>query len=318
MLYQQDLFRGAVFIVASEFMLASMGAVIKTAAVELPNEVIVFFRNLFGLLALMPFIVRHGPKGLLTRVPGLHLLRGVAGVSAMYCFFYAIANLKLADAMLLKLTTPVFIPLVAYFWLRESMPWLARGALLTGFVGVGLILKPGADLNWVVLVALAGSLFAAVAKVTVRKLSHTEPAYRTVFYFALVAGAVSALPLLWAWQTPSAHGWLLLLAMGPLATLGQLFMTRGYAAAPASQVGIFTFSSVLFGALFGWLFWDELWDMVSAAGAILIAVAGAMALRSGSTGAAASTPLVRESGIVAVAEQDGAAGGTGPPTRAGG
>ena len=305
MLYRQSLLRGACFIIASQFMLACMGAVIKTAAVELPNEIIVFFRHLFGLLALLPLIIRHGAAGLHTRVPWLHVLRGTAGVSAMYCFFYAIAHIKLADAMLLKLTTPVFIPLLAYFWLRETMPWLARAALATGFVGVGLILKPGADFNWIVLVAVAGSMFAALAKVTVRKLSRTEPAFRTVFYFALVAGSVSAVPLLWAWQTPSPRGWLLLLAMGPLATLGQLFMTRGYAAAPASQVGIFTFSSALFGALFGWLFWDELWDAVSVLGALLIAVAGALALRSKATGAAASTPLVRETGIAAVTERAG-------------
>ncbi len=298
MLYQQNLLRGALFIVASELMLVSMGAIIKTASVGLPNEMIVFFRNLFGLLALTPLLLRHGFAALHTSRPGLHLLRGLAGVCAMYCFFYAIAHIKLADAMLLKLTTPVFIPLVAYFWLREAMPGLARIALALGFAGVCLILKPGVDMNWVVLVALAGSLFAALAKVTVRKLSRTEPAFRVGFYFAVVAGCVSAVPLLWAWQTPTPREWLLLLSMGPLATLGQLFMTRGYAAAPASQVGIFTYSSVLFGALLGWLFWDELWDALSVLGAMLVAMAGALALRSKTTGEDAARPLLRETGMV--------------------
>ncbi len=280
MIYPQSFARGALFILGSEFLLAVMSAVVKTAADGLPNEVIVFFRNVFGLLALTPLLLRAGWGGLRTRVFHLHLARGLCGVTAMYCFFYAIGHIKLADAMLLKLTTPIFIPFVAYFWLRERLPNLARAALLVGFVGVLLIIKPGFDLEWVMLIALAGSVMAALAKVTIRKLSMTEPAVRVVFYFAAIAAVVSAIPMLWAWQTPTASQWALLMAIGPLATLAQLCMTRGYASAPAAQVGIFTYSSVLFGAALGWLFWEEWWDLFSVGGTMLIAVAGAMALRS--------------------------------------
>jgi drug/metabolite transporter (DMT)-like permease len=279
MLYKQSLASGAAFILASEFLLVSMGAVIKTLSQDLPNETIVFFRNLFGLAALVPFLVHAGPGRLVTGVLHLHALRATAGLAAMYCFFYAIGHIRLADAMLLKFTTPIFIPVVAWLWLSERFHGRAGFCLLLGFTGVALILKPAGEANWVLLIALAGAFFAAVAKTAVRRLSRSEPAERVVFYFAVFAACLSAVPLAWAWQTPSAGQWLLLLSLGPLATLGQLCMTRGYAAAPASEAGLFTFSAVLFGAAYGWLFWGELWDWLSLAGAFLVGTAGAVMLR---------------------------------------
>lgn len=279
MLYKQSLLAGAIFILVSEFLLVSMGAVIKTLARDMPNETIVFFRNLFGLAVLVPFLVRGGMAGLRTNVLHLHLVRAVAGLSAMYCFFYAIGHVKLADAMLLKFTVPVFIPVVAWFWLSERFSSRAGLALALGFAGVMLILKPAGNANWVLLIALAGSFFSAIAKTTIRRLSRTEPAPRIVFYFALTGVAISSVPLSWAWQTPTAAQWLLLLSLGPLATMGQLCMTRGYSAAPASEVGLFTFSAVLFGAGYGWLFWGELWDWLSLVGAFLVGSAGAIMLR---------------------------------------
>lgn len=284
MVYTQSVVRGALFILCSELLLACMGAIIKWTAEGLPNEMIVFFRNLFGLMALAPLLWRLGLPGLKTRVLHLHALRGLAGVAAMYCFFYAIANIKLADAMLLKLTMPIFIPVIAFLWLGERLSMPARLALVVGFVGVVLIINPAVDLDSVMLIALVGSALAAVAKVTIRRLSATEPAVRVVFYFAIIAATVSAVPLLWAWQSPTPKEWILLLIIGPLATLAQLFMTRGYASAPASQVGIFTYSSVIFGASLGWLFWDELWNVLSVTGAVLVAIAGAMALRTDRSG----------------------------------
>lgn len=272
--------RGAAYIVASEFALVSMAATIKHISGDLPNEMIVFFRNVFALLVMMPAMLHGGRERFVTRVPGLHLLRGLAGVSAMYCLFYAVAHLKLADAMLLKLTVPIFIPLIALVWLSERVYPLAWAAVAVGFAGVALILKPGGELHWVALVAVAGSMLGAFAKVTVRKLSATEPALRTVFYFALVATTVSAVPLAWAWQTPTPAQWLLLLSLGPQATIGQLFLTRGYGAAPASQVGVFTYSAVLFGAAYGFAFWGEAWDPMSIGGTVLIAAAGVMALNA--------------------------------------
>ena len=278
--YKQSIVRGAIFIIAAELVLTMNGAIIKLASDGLPNEMIVFFRNLFGLLSLMPVFARQGTAIIHTKKLHLHLVRGLCGVTAMYCLFYVMANIQLANAMLLKSTIPIFIPIVAFTWLKEKIPIVARVAIALGFCGVFLILEPGTDFNWVMLIGLVSSAFASVSMVTIRKLSATEPAVRTVLYFAIIASLVSVVPLTWAWKTPTPNEWLMLIAVGICSTLVQLLTTNGYASAPASQVGIFSYSSVVFGALFGWLFWQELWDLDSFIGALLIVSAGFITLRS--------------------------------------
>jgi drug/metabolite transporter (DMT)-like permease len=127
-------------------------------------------------------------------VPGLHLLRAAAGVTAMYCFYYAIANIPLADAMLLKLTAPIFMPVIAVLWLQERVTGTLALGLCVGFIGVTVVLDPSLDehglaVSPIALIGLLGGVLAALAKVTVRRLSRSEPTTRIVFYFALIAGA---------------------------------------------------------------------------------------------------------------------------------
>lgn len=275
---------GAGFIVLGELMFASMGVGVRMAAQDLPNEVIVFFRNLFGLFLLSPWLLRRGLPGLSTRIPHLHLLRAIAGVTAMYCFFYAIAHMALADAMLLKLTAPIFMPLVALVWLGEPAGRRVWFAITMGFIGVMVILRPGLDgISPIAIIALVGGIFAAIAKVTVRRLSRSEPTSLIVFYFALIGTLVSCVPLTWAWQTPSTHGWLWLFAIAVFATLGQLCLTKGLSLASAGRMGAFGYFSVVFGAAYGWMLWDEnlLWTTV--AGSTLIVAAGLYASRKPST-----------------------------------
>lgn len=291
MLYKQNVVLGALLILVSELMFASMGASVKAIANDLPNEMTVFMRNAFGLLLLSFWLLRLGPRRLKTRIPHIHLLRASFGLAAMYCFFYALAHLPLAEGLLLKMTAPLFMPLIAWLWLRESSPRLALLALPVGFAGVMLVLDPGTDFNWIAVIGLLGGLLAAIAKITVRRLGKSEPTFRVVFYFALFATVISAIPLTWAWQTPSLSNWLLLLLMGAAGTLGQLLLTRGYAIANASQVAPFTYFSVVYGAVYGYVFWGETLDMGFVAGAILIAIAGLLALRRGRPRPVATRPV---------------------------
>jgi drug/metabolite transporter (DMT)-like permease len=263
---------------ASELMFASMGAGVKLASETLPNEVIVFLRNLIGMGILLPWLLHAGPGGIATRVFHLHLLRAVMGVSAMYCFFYALAHLALADGMLLKMTAPIFMPLIAWLWLRESASALAVLAVPLGFAGVALVLKPDGAVHAAALIGLLGGLLAAVAKVTVRRLTRSEPTARIVLYFAILATAVSAVPLLWAWRAPTPQEWLILGLIGLAGTLGQILLTLGYASAPAARVSPFTYFSVVFAALYGYVFWGETLDLWFVLGAGLIAVAGLLAI----------------------------------------
>ncbi len=274
-----DLRRGALFMLASGLAFAVMGAIVKKLSATLPNEMVVFFRNASGLIALLPWIAHRGGHVIRTRRPRAHLVRSLFGLGAMYCFFYAIANMPLAEATLLNYSTPLFVPFIAWLWLREPVSRALRWILAIGFAGVVLILKPGHDLfTPASLVGLASGLLAAVAVVGVRSLARSEPSTRIVFYFTLFGCIASSVPLTWAWRTPAPELWGWLIALGAVASLAQLLMTRAYASAPAAQVGPFTYSTAVFAALAGWWLWGELFDALSLVGALAIVVAGVLAI----------------------------------------
>lgn len=276
-----DLPRGALLMVASALLFAAMGEAVKMASAHLSNAMVVFFRNAFGLLALSPWLVRLGAKGLRTAAWREHLVRGLAGLASMYCYFYAIARLGLSEAILLNYSLPLFMPLIARAWLGEAVPARLWRALGLGFLGIVLILRPGAGVfRPAALAALAAAVLAALAQVGVRRLTRTEPITRIVFYFALISTVVSGLPVLAVWTTPQRHVWPVLMALGVLATLAQLLLTQAYSCAPAAQVGPFIYSSVVFAGLMDWWLWGRLPDAAFVAGAVLVCAAGILALRS--------------------------------------
>lgn len=275
----ENLRQGALFAVGAAACFAGVGACIKAASATLPNEMVVFLRNAVALTALLPWILRVRLRGLATRHLAGHLYRAAFGLAAMYCFFYALHHLQLAEAVLLNYSAPLFIPLIAWVWLREVPPLIIAPVTVLGFAGITLILNPGAEglLRWPALVGAVSGVLAAAAMVSIRRVARTETTPRIVFYFSLLSTMFSAIPLLWAWQTPLPMALAVMLVGGVLALLGQLCLTRAYSLAPAARVGAITYISVVFAAGIGWLVWNETPSMMAAGGAALVVTACVMA-----------------------------------------
>ena len=275
-----DLTRGAMFLLLGEFLLAVMAALIKHLSADIPQEMLVFSRNLFGLLALVPLVLYHGVGTLKTNRLNVHLQRAVVGLIAMYGYFYVLAHLPLAEAVLVKLSAPFFIPIIGFLWLKERIHTRTVVAILLGFLGVIFVLRPGTDtFQPVALVGVGAAALASLAKVTIRDMADTEPTYRVVFYFGLIATLVSAVPLLWGWQTPPAHTWIWLVVIGVTGTLGQLLMTHAYQIANPGQVGPYTYASVIYAALIGWAFWNEALLLTTLIGSALIIASGILNMK---------------------------------------
>lgn len=240
---------------------------------------VVFLRNAVALALLLPWILRVRLRGLGTQHVRGHLLRAGFGLSAMYCFFYALHHLDLAVAVLLNYSAPLFIPLIAWLWLREVPPWIIAPVTVFGLTGIAMIVQPGGDalLHWPALLGIASGVLAAAAMVSIRRISRTESTPRIVFYFSAFSTLISAVPLFWRWQTPEAAVWLIMGLCGALALAGQLCLTRAYSLAPAARVGAVTYSSVVFAAAIGWLVWDERPDWLAATGAVIVILACIMA-----------------------------------------
>ncbi len=277
--------RGAILIALAAVLFGLLGALVKQLSENMPNAMIVFFRNAGGLLVLFPFL--RGQGSLRTQNFWGHFVRSLAGVGAMYLSFYAIGRMRLADAFVLVYSAPLFMPFMARWWLGEPIPPHAGVALFLGFGGVLLLLKPGWGVfQPVALLALLSGLLSAVAQVGIRQLTRTEPPARIVFYFGIIATGLTAPSLIGTWTMPSGKLWIFLGVLGLLATAAQLLMTEGYRLASPGDVGALMYVAVATAGVADWIFWRRLPDLISLAGIGFIMAAGVWILR-----AARSAPL---------------------------
>lgn len=274
------LLKGALLLLLAEACFAGIGAVVKFTSATASEAQVVFFRNFFALLLMLPFLYRHGFSLLKTQRWYLHVSRALTGIISMYCFFYVLGRLPLAQGMLVLLLSPFIVPIIARFWLKERPSNFTLFAILLGFIGV-MLAMPGSSggLDSIMLVGLLSAVLVAVTKTTIRYMSDTEPAVRIVFYFSLLTAILSAIPLPFYWQPLNSEVWLAFIAMGVLAAIGQLAMTRAYAIAPASDIGMWTYSSVVFAGLFGYLFWQEPVTLAWLGGVLVIFYAGYITTR---------------------------------------
>lgn len=274
------LVKGALLLLLAEACFAGIGAIVKFTSGTASEVQVVFFRNFFALILMLPFLYKHGFSLLKTNRWYLHLSRALTGIISMYCFFYVLARLPLAQGMLVLLLSPFIVPIIARFWLKERPSRLTLFSILLGFIGVVLAMPANyGNAEAILLVGVLSAVLVAVTKTTIRYMSDTEPAVRIVFYFSLLTAILSAIPVPFYWQPLNNTVWFAFVAMGVLAAIGQLAMTRAYAIAPASDIGMWTYSSVIFAGLFGYLFWQEPVTLAWLSGVLVILYAGYITTR---------------------------------------
>ncbi len=284
--------RGAVFMIAAAAGFAVMMAIVRYVSRELHPFEVAFFRNLFGLGLMAPWIVRVGRDSLTTRRWAMHLLRSLAGLAAMLTLFTALSLLPLAEVTALTFTAPLFTTIGAAVILGETVKARRWSATLVGFAGALIILRPGAEtIRPEALIALAAAALMACAFLTVKSLSRTEHPNTIVLMMGVLMTPLSLVPALFVWTPPTAHLWGWLAAMGLAATIGQVFLTRAFAAADASAVLPFDFSRLVFVAILGYVFFGERPDVWTWAGAgVIVAASGYIAHREAALGRRVDPP----------------------------
>ena len=265
------LIHGLLPALGSALCFAIMAMCIKIASSELHSTQLVFFRSLFGLIIILPIVLPKGMTFIKTSILKMHIFRGFISICAMCCFFYAIANIGLSESTLLNATSPLFIGLMSMPILKEKVSLSTAIALVIGFIGVVFILKPGTALfTFAALVGLCSGFFIASAKVLVRYMANTEPVLRTVFYFSITTTIYSGLLMFWFWQTPSYADIGMMVLAAICATGGQTLLTYSFTHNKAVTVAPFTYVTVVIATIIGWVGWNELPDLGSSIGAILI------------------------------------------------
>ncbi len=252
---------GGLLMVASGAAFAVVAVCVRILGRDLDPFQIAFLRNLLGLAVVAPWAFRAGRDALRTRRFGLHLLRALLGVTAMILIFAALSRMPLAEASALTFLSPVFATAGAALLLGETVRMRRWIAVIIGFGGAMLIIRPGVEVvQPAALAAIGGALFMALAVLTVKSLSRTEPTNTAVLYMAVLLTPISLVPALFVWQWPTPTQWGLAILLGAFATLGQHLMTRAMATADASVVMSFDFARLVFIAMAAFFLFGEVPD----------------------------------------------------------
>ncbi len=256
-------------ILLATFGFSGMHVIARQLQGELHAFEVAFFRNLFGLLALTPFFLRHGLGVFRTNKLSLHATRAAIQIAGMLMFFTALGITPLAKVSAMSFTAPLFATLGAVLFLGERIRGRRITALVAGFVGAMIILRPGVealDLGAILVLVSSGSW--AVALLIIKHLSKTESSLTLTAYMGLFLTPISLLAAVFYWEWPQPVDYLWFALMGICGTLGHLGMAQAFHEADASAVLPLDFTRLLWASLLGYFIFAEipsLWTWVGGA-----------------------------------------------------
>jgi drug/metabolite transporter (DMT)-like permease len=257
--------------VAGTVLFALMAVCIRLASAQLHAFEIAFFRNFFGLVFVLPLLFRHGPAILRTDRLRFYLFRCAIGIVSMLAGFWAIVHLPLAQAIAISYSTPLFVTIGAVVFLGEIVGPRRWTAVVVGFLGVLVIMRPGAEtFTSGSLVALLAALASANAAISIKFLSRTEHPDAIVLWTTMLWVPMSLVPALMYWQMPVGITWLWIVLSGFLGTTAHLLWTRALKLGDASMLTPISFLQILVVAGFGWWLFGERLDRWTVLGAAII------------------------------------------------
>ena len=257
--------------VASTLCFGTMAVLIRIASKQLHPFEIAFLRSFFGALAALPLVLRSGWRALHTDRLRFYTLRCAIGTVSMLCGFWAIAHLPLAQAIALSYSSPLFVTVGAVLFLGEVVRLRRWSAVVAGFVGVLVIVRPGTDgFTAASLVALLAAACTGAVTISIKFLSRSDPVDTIVLLTTWLWVPLSLPAALSVWQWPAASSWPLLVAIGVLGTSGQYTWTQALRMADASTLAPFSYLQLVFVAFFAWLAFDETPDRWTALGAAIV------------------------------------------------
>ena len=263
--------RAVLLMLFSTVLFGLMAVVIRLASETQHPFEIAFFRNLFGLLFTLPLLFKHGPGLLKTAKLPLYLLRCAIGTVGMMAGFWAIVHLPLAQAVAISYSTPLFVTIGAVWVLGETVRARRWAAVLIGFIGVIILLRPDADtFTGASLVALLAAVMSASVAISIKFLTRTESPDAIVVFTTALWVPMSLVPASLFWQTPSGITWLWLVLAGLFGTVAHMCWTRALQLGDASILTPISFMQVLVVGVFGWWLFGESVDRYTLIGALII------------------------------------------------
>ena len=261
---------GLLMMLAAALVFSVMNALVKKALQEIPFMETVFFRGFFGTISIV-LLLKHRKQPLAG--PNLRLLglRGLLGFLGLSCYYYTMSRLTIADTVILNKMSPLFVMVLAHFFLKEVLSRWHYAVLLVAMTGVYNVIQPQLQFEPLAgIVGLSSAVFSGMAYICVKKLSRDHHSSQIVLSFVFLS-SVLALPFLpgrFVW--PDRTQWIILISIGVTSALAQLLMTRAYALGSPTPVSLAGYSVVIFSAAWGYFLFSEIQDTQALMGSALI------------------------------------------------
>ncbi|WP_228711692.1 DMT family transporter [Arcobacter arenosus] len=270
---------GVLFMLTSSVLGALNGAVAKYLSASMDPLEIVFYRNLLGVFIILFTLKKFNVAFDKSKVH-LLLLRGLFGALAMALFFYTIATIPLGEAVVLNRTSPFFVTILAYYLMKESISLKTFFALIIGFIGIILVMKPfGIEFSFEHVLGVMGGFFAACAYATIKRIKDIYDARLIMLSFM---GVGMFIPLILYFTTNIFEFklytdpiiWALIGFMAIISTGSQWFITRAYSVSKASIIGVVSYTNIPFSIGFGIILGDAFPDLTTFIGILLVIFGG--------------------------------------------
>jgi len=282
--------RGILYMLIGALFSAMNGAVAKILTEDLSALEMVFYRNLIGVMIIL-YTLKHTPPKLTGGKFHMLFMRGVFGFSAMILFFYTITVIPLGEAITLNKTSPLFVTILAYYLLEDRLNKTTIFALLVGFLGVILIVKPmGMSISYEHFLGILAGFFAAAAYTTIKKIKDIYDARVIVLSFVGIGTFFPAILFLVApyidppqalaflfpeFKLPTSYYvWSMIVFMAITATSSQWLLTKAYSNSNVSIIGVVSYTNIPFAIGFGWMLGDTFPDYLTFVGIGLIVFGG--------------------------------------------
>lgn len=268
--------RGIGFIVLSALLITMNDGVMKWTGGSYPPGEIMVMRGAFMMLPVGFIVWREGGwPALRMKNKRFQAARAALAVGATYCFVFSLRYMPLADALAIMLTSPLFMTSLAPLVLGERVGWRRWSAVLVGFLGVLLIVKPGGEaIRWIALLPLGAALCEASRDLLTRRLSsgETTSSLLCATTIAVILGGLASLPF--GWSVPQAGDVGLLACAGLILGFAHFIVILAFRAAEVASLAPFRYTTIVWGVLIGFVVWDHLPDLPTVAGATLVVLSG--------------------------------------------
>src|SRR5688572_2180612 len=264
--------RGALWMLASAISFTVMTMLIKFLGDDYPSPLQTFYRQLAGLLVVLPVVLPNPRRVLYTTRPGIMLFRAAAGTLAMVLAFYAYQKMPLADANALSFTRTLWLVPLAAFVLKEAVGPRRVAATVMGFVGALLMLQPQAqlDMGWPATAALASGLLFALTVTGMKVLTRDHSTMTLMAWYAIL-GFVLAIPTaLYVWRWPSAPDLALLATMGVLGVITQACYINGMSEGDAAAMAPIDYTRLVFAVILGYALFGDIPNTMTMLGAGIV------------------------------------------------